>query len=113
MELPHSTDSNPALDKVLREWQIRDTLPPRFREQVWQRIAREEAEAPGSFWSLLLGRLGGALSRPSLAVSYVAVLVLSGLLAGYWHARSDNARTAEALGARYVQMVDAYQAPHQ
>ena len=111
MELPHSTDSDPALDTLLREWRVSDTLPPRFQEQVWQRIAREEAEAPGSVWALLLGRLGGALRRPSLAVSYVAVLVVSGLLAGYWQARSDNARTAEALGARYVQMVDAYQAP--
>jgi hypothetical protein len=112
MALPHSTDSDPALDKVLREWQVGETLPPRFREQVWQRIAREEAEAPGSLWTLVLRKMAGALLRPSLAVSCVAVLVLGGLLAGYWHARVDNARTAESLGARYVQLVDAYQAPH-
>jgi hypothetical protein len=46
-----------------------------------------------------------------LAASYVTVLLLTGLAAGYWQARVDNARTSEQLGARYVQMMDPYRAP--
>ena len=53
------------------------------------------------------------MMRPSLAISYVTVLLLGGLLAGYWHAQVDNARATQELGARYVQMMAPYQAlPH-
>ena len=105
-----SAGANPALDKVLGEWQVRAALPPRFQERVWQRIAREEAQAPLGLWSQLCQRLGAALLRPPLAVSYVALLLAVGLLAGYWQARVDNARAAQQLQSRYVRMVASYEA---
>jgi hypothetical protein len=50
------------------------------------------------------------LARPSMAVGYVALLLFTGLLAGYWQARAEQSHTLEDLGARYVQMMDPYQA---
>ena|SRR5436309_4388618 len=107
-ELP--TDPDKSLHRALREWEIKEPLPPRFGERVWQRIAREEAQAPANFWTLLSNWLAHALARPALAASYVTVLLMVGLLAGYWHAQSEKARTLESLSARYVQMLDPYQA---
>jgi hypothetical protein len=50
-----------------------------------------------------------AVARPSVAASYLVVLLLAGVLAGYWQARAANARAEEMLSARYVQVVDPYQ----
>jgi hypothetical protein len=96
------------LQKALREWEVKDPLPPRFGDRVWQRIAREEAQAPASPWSQLLDWVGQALARPSLALSYLALLLVVGVLAGYWQARAANERASEELGARYVQLMDPY-----
>ncbi|HWH71910.1 MAG TPA: hypothetical protein VNT26_21285 [Candidatus Sulfotelmatobacter sp.] len=101
-----------GLHQALRAWQVNDPLPPRFGQQVWQRIAREEAQASVGFRARLSTWLGQMLARPSWAVSYVTVLLGAGLVAGYWHARLDNSHAAEELGVRYVQMLDPYQMPH-
>jgi hypothetical protein len=112
MQPENSIENDQALRNVLRQWEIKDPLPPRFREQVWQRIARHEAQALEPLWTQLFNWIGGLMARPSLAVSYVALLLLTGLFAGYWHARTDTARMSAELGNRYVQMLDPYQAPH-
>ena len=98
-----------ALRQVLHEWKVDASLPPRFQEQVWRRIESSEAEAPA--WMLLFRRLSAALARPRLAMSYVTVLLLAGLLAGYLQVHITRAHTDETLSARYVQMVDPYQHP--
>jgi anti-sigma factor RsiW len=102
--------SDEALRQALHQWKVDASLPPRFREEVWRRIERREAQAPA--WTALFSRLNTALARPSLAVSYVTVLLLAGLLAGYWQVRVTKARLDEALSSRYVQMVDPFQSPH-
>ena len=111
MKPEQSAAADPALNKALAHWQVNASLPPRFQERVWQRIAREEAQAPLGLWSQVCQRLGAALLRPSLAVSYLALLLAAGLLAGYWHAQVDNARAAHELQSRYVRMVASYEAP--
>ncbi len=99
------------LQEVLQAWDVKESLPPRFQERVWQRIARQEAPEPARLWSGLVAWLSQAMARPSLAAAYVAVLLMAGLTAGYWHARVDNAQTAEQLGERYVRMMDPYRMP--
>jgi hypothetical protein len=98
------------IDQTLREWKLGASLPPRFQERVWQKIAREESRSSLNLWVLLKGRISGMLARPSMAVGYVALLLFTGLLAGYWQARAEQSHTLEDLGARYVQMMDPYQA---
>jgi hypothetical protein len=113
--------SDQELDNTLREWKIEATLPPRFRDRVWQRVDRERDRVAGTmaspqaegFWGTWSRWIGQGLARPSLAVSYVTLLLLAGLVAGYWQARSTEARALESLSSRYVQMLDPYRIPVQ
>ncbi len=98
-----------ALRDVLGAWKVDAALSPGFQDGVWRRIARQEARPALTPWGLLAVWINRALARPAVAVSYVAVLLLAGLLAGYWQARVETARETESLGARYVQMLDPYQ----
>ncbi len=104
--------SDQALSQVLREWKVESSLPPRFQEEVWRRIERAEAQVRVPVWVLLWQRVAAVLTRPTPAISYVAVLLLAGLLAGYWQARVTRAQVDEQMGARYVQLVSSFQAPH-
>ena len=105
-----SSEENSALRKVLREWKAGPPLAPRFDEQVWQRIARAE-ETAATPWILFRNWMAQAFARPAMAVSYVTVLLLAGLIAGSWQARASSERAGATLGSRYVQMVDPYQMP--
>jgi len=111
MNPQNSPEENGALSKLLREWKVETPLPPRFEDNVWQRIAREELPALAGFWTQLAHWIGSALARPSLAAGYVALPLAAGLLAGYCQARAEKAHALETLSSRYVQMVDPYQAP--
>jgi len=110
MKAQHSNPSDKALSQVLGEWKVKTSLPPRFQDAVWHRIERSETREPA--WKLLWARLTAAIARPTLATSYLAVLLLAGLLAGYWQARVANAHAEAQLSARYVQVIDPYQMPH-
>ena len=100
------------LDNVLRDWAVKDPLPPRFHEQVWHRIARAEAQDAAGLWGQFIRWLNRTFARPSVALSYVAVLVLAGVLAGLLQARVEKTRTLEQLGTSYVQALDPYQMHH-
>ncbi len=112
MKPENPIQSDPALSQVLREWKVEGSLPPRFQEQVWRRIEQAEAQVRVPAWVLLWQRVTAALARPTPAFSYVAVLLLAGLLAGYWQARVTRAQVDEQMGARYVHMVSSFQNPH-
>jgi hypothetical protein len=107
-----STD-DAKLSAALRQWNVTEALPPRFQEQVWQRIARAEAPRPGNPWLEIQQWLAGLLMRPSWAVSYAVILLTLGVAGGYWQARLGTERANESLSARYVQMLDPYQIPRQ
>ena len=112
MKPDNPMQSEQELRQVLHEWKVEAPLPPRFQERVWRRIERSEPQAPVPAWVLLWQRLSALLARPSLAVSYVTVLLLAGLLAGYWQVRVTRAQADENMGARYVQSVDPFLNPH-
>jgi len=101
-----------ALNKTLKQWQVTEPLAPRFSERVWQAIAREEALSSVTVWSLFSAWLTRAFARPSLAVSYITLLLAAGLLAGYWQAQLRSNQEDEAMSSRYVHMVDPYQGAH-
>lgn len=112
MKTNESPEEEGRLRNVLAAWRVNATPPPRFEERVWDRIARRETEPAPGLWTQWFGQIAAALSRPRLAVSYVTVLLVAGLLAGFWQAQLTKARMAETLSARYVQMLDPYQTPH-
>jgi hypothetical protein len=100
---------DPQLRKVLQAWKVAETLPPRFEDRVWRRLSLEPTSGPTTLWTVLLDRVTRAFARPSLAASYLAVLIAAGVAAGYWHARLDNAHVARQLGSRYVRLLDSYE----
>src|SRR5206468_7552085 len=100
-----------ALRKVLKEWRTEVALPPRFQEQVWQRIERAQSQAVSSVLAVIAHWVGTVLPRPALAVSYVAVLLTTGVTVGWAQARQETARVKDELGQRYVRVLDPYLAP--
>ncbi len=115
MILPWQMNNDPNippgddLKRLLSAWQVSGSLPPRFRRQVWQRIARQEAEGRPGPWASLVNLITVALARPALAMSYLMVLLAAGVGAGYWHARNENAQLSHEMQARYVHMVASYE----
>ncbi|MBI3870449.1 MAG: hypothetical protein HY299_18125 [Verrucomicrobia bacterium] len=99
------------LRKVLKEWGGDAPLPPRFQEQVWQRIERTRSQAAPSVWAVVAHWVGTVLPRPALAASYVAVLLTIGVTAGWAQARQETGRVKAELGQRYVRVLDPYQVP--
>ena len=108
---PENSSEDETLSRVLHSWRTESPLPPRFDEGVWKKIERAERPGAGEVWSVLRTWIAGALQRPSLAVSYVALLLLLGLAAGFWQGHAGSQRAAERLSAQYVQAVDPYQMP--
>jgi hypothetical protein len=111
MKANQDPEKDRATDKVLKQWVVETPLPPRFPEQVWQRIARAEVspDVTISFWTLLRRLIETNLPRPKFAYSYVAILLLLGVVSGAWAAQRETSRLNAALGSRYVQSVDPYQ----
>lgn len=107
---PESENTDP-LRKVLKEWRSDAPLPPRFQEQVWQRIERTQTQAAPSVWAVVAHWVGTVLPRPVLAVSYVAVLLVIGVTAGWAQARQETGRVRADLGQRYVRVLDPYLSP--
>ena len=108
---PESLSSDDSqLRAVLREWKVESPLPPRFEEQVWRRIERN-APLPTDASAVIRMWVTQMFGRPSFAVSYAMVLVLAGLLGGFWQGRAKAQHEDELLRSRYVQMVDPYQMP--
>jgi len=107
-ETHHHDD--PKLGRLFHEWKVETTLPPRFDEQVWRRIAAGEKSAASPLITFK-NSMTQLLLRPSFAFSYLGILLIAGLVSGFWQARATSHRTSETLSARYVQMIDPYQMP--
>jgi len=104
------SDSNDKfLSKTLHEWRVNEPLPPRFQEQVWKRIEKEERVPHRSFVLEAMGYLERLFAIPKLAVSYATVLLVLGLTTGYLAANAKEEHLSNELAARYVQSVDPYQ----
>ncbi len=96
------------LDGVLREWRVTTPLPPRFREDVWQRVSRAETKVETSWLAELVRLIEVVLPRPRVAFSFVAALCVMGVAAGSITAQLRTSHLNAALGERYVQSIDPY-----
>ena len=101
-----SDDTN--LGRLLQEWRVTAPLPPRFNEEVWKRIERDETPAI-SIRDAVRAWIAGAFARPAFALGYVSVLLVTGLAIGLVQASQKTARWDRQLEARYVQSIDPYQ----
>jgi len=66
------SDPDPQFRALLQEWKIDASLPPRFQDRVWQRVARTEMRVPAvgglTGW---VARWQSILLQPRLAAGYV------------------------------------------
>lgn len=103
-----SSGENEAMDKVLGQWKVDSPLPPRFQEQVWQRIAKAETKPEPleklGWWRVI----EVALLRPRFAYAYLGLLLAVGVAAGSWTAQLKSNRMDSELRMRYVQSIDPY-----
>lgn len=101
------------LENLLLEWRVETNLPPRFEEQVWRRIAIEEArQLETGGWHRFRSVLEMLFLRPAFAGACVFALVLTGLAAGWWQGNREVARLDDSLGQRYVQSVAPFAESH-
>lgn len=100
------------MTSLLHEWTVTPPLPPRFKEQVWQRLEKSRVAAL-SPWTALRDWVAQTFARPAMACSYVAVLLAAGLAIGFWQGRLNSERTTAELGARYVQLMSSYESGHE
>ena len=112
MRIIKKDENDEPLRMALREWKVDAILPSRFQEQVWKRISREESKA-FNFWPRFSGWVEKAFSRPALALSYAAILLLIGLTTGFLRAQDRSAAARAHWRAAYVQSVDPYQVPRE
>lgn len=116
MKTSEPSKKDEALSRLLKEWRMDASLPPRFQESVWRHIERaEKAQVPGvpSVWTVIAHWIGTMLPRPALAVSYMAVLLAVGVTVGWAQGRQQSTRVKDELGLRYVRALDPYQTPRQ
>jgi hypothetical protein len=98
MKTTTSNPSDEALGKLLRGARPAPSLPPRFQDNVWRRIERNESPAALS-WADALAAL---LLKPRFAIASVCALLLFGALLGSWE---GSAHARQAAQDRYVASV--------
>ena len=113
MKTTTPNDDNESLSRLLKSWRMSDPLPPQFQEAVWQRINASQPEVSSSVWELIAKQFRILFARPAIAASYVALLLVLGLSAGWMQARQENVRVHKQLSDRYVRVLDPYQASRQ
>jgi hypothetical protein len=97
------------LQALLRGSHCDASLPPRFRESVWNRIEAQRPVYSPPLWALVLDWLKSSFPRPALAAAYVMVFLVIGLAGGWVQARHQNAKISGELETRYLQSIDPNQ----
>ncbi|MGZ4971795.1 MAG: hypothetical protein ACXWBP_03625 [Limisphaerales bacterium] len=105
---PNNPDDQ-KLDSLLRQWRCDAPLPPRFRENVWNRIEAQRPVYSPPLWSLVLDWLKSSFPRPALAAAYVTIFLIIGLAGGWVQAQHQNAKINGELETRYLQSIDPNQ----
>ena len=109
MNSKRENDQDRVLDRTLREWVIKDPLPPRFQERVWARIEDGPAPTTPGLWDLLAEWARSFSPRPRFAWASMTALLIVGAACGTWAAQRENSRLDNALGSRYLRSLDPYQ----
>ena len=111
--MDENTPTPDPLDEKLKSWQVTAPLPPRFQENVWNRVAALDRSPAVSIWRTIEDQLARAFLRPAFASAYLALLLVVGLGTGFWQARTKTQEWDKTLAAKYVQAVDPYQTPRE
>jgi hypothetical protein len=113
MNTNESSGDDKALRKLLKEWRMEASLPPRFQDFVWQRIERTQAPPSPSILEVIAHWFATVIPRPAFAVCYMIVLLAGGAAFGWEHARQETTHIKDNLSQRYVRALDPYQTPRE
>ena len=97
-----------ALHRWLQHWDVKATLPPGFRREVWQRIEQSRWHDSSRVLARLVQCLEAGLLRPAVALTYLMILLITGSAFGWMQAQRDKGQLDEALERRYVRAIDPY-----
>lgn len=103
---------NKEIDQKLKAWKVEVEVPSRFRANVWQRIARENAAREQSFLHRLAFLLTSRLAAPRYATAVVLLAAFIGLSTAHMEARSTNSRRWKNLEDRYAASIDPIALAH-
>ena len=104
--------SDDALSQALKQWRVKNPLPPGFQQSVWQKIdCQATAPTHQSVFESFRSWMTGAISRPRVAATYLAALLLIGITVGWTQGQRDSLRVQNELADRYVRSLDPYLAP--
>jgi hypothetical protein len=109
MNTPNHGDKDEPLRSLLQQSRADKPLPPRFREQVWRRIEKDNCQLRDSLALAVSAWLVQVFSQRAVATAYLTVLIATGITAGYLQVQQRQERVDNELGARYVQSIDPYQ----
>lgn len=104
---PQREDAD-GLGVVLQRWRLEGTLPPRFEEGVWRRIAAAQNQ-PGTtlrVWQALLQRWEALIRKPVGVAACLTLFTALGVGFGYWHAQVYTAQAANAWQQAYMSSVN-------
>ena len=88
---PNQSDAK--LSSLLRESRITPPLPPRFQENVWRRLVRDETE--NNLIAAWLEKAMAALLRPRVALAAALILIIAGIVAGMYEGNRMAIKTAQ------------------
>jgi hypothetical protein len=108
MKAPAPDEADATLSVLLKEAHPNPSLPPRFQEGVWARLARLEAGSTARKEAGWFEQLIAGLLRPA----YASVGMASVMFLGAWLGVRDGAQSANQLEqARYVAAVSPFHRP--
>jgi hypothetical protein len=104
---PQNDDRDDELSDVLKEWRVEASLPPRFREGVWRRIAisQEKRGAWIGFWRSVAFRWEAIVQKPIGVAACLVFFAAVGVGIGTWHAREFTQSAQTAWQYAYFQSV--------
>src|SRR5690242_11107042 len=106
MNLEHQPDQDHELRKILSEWRLDSSLPPRFSELVWLRI--ENREKSVTSWHSARSWFERTFARPAVALAYCVLLVGAGVALGSWRGQEQSTQAQAQLEARYLRSISPY-----
>ena len=104
-ETPAPDPTDRKLKTLLREAHPPLSLPPRFREEVWQRVERGRRLDQGGEAATLWEAFRGLWSRPAYAGVGLATVMVAGVWLGV---RAGEQRARHADRVQYIASVSPY-----